>query len=139
VAQSEAELEKIIEAHEARNNALRQIFIDRRVDLTEPRLIECHFWASNEKESAGLAQDLTRLGFAVTGLQAVKSSNDPDLWYIESAIQQSIDLMMRREFTGELVRRAARHSGKYDGWGTALFYERCSSVIEGFWRWRSSH
>jgi regulator of RNase E activity RraB len=139
VAPSEAEFEKIIEAHEARNNALLQIFVDRRVDLTELRLIECHFWASNEKESTGLAHDLTRLGFAVTALQEVKFSNDPDLWYIEFAIQQSIELMMRREFTDELAHAAARHSGKFDGWGTTLSYERCSSVIEGFWRWRSSH
>jgi regulator of ribonuclease activity B len=122
VAPSEAELEKIIDAHDARNAALRQIFVDKNVDLAEPRLIECHFWVPNEKESSGLAEDLTRLGFTVTALQPSKSSSDPDLWYIESAIQQSIELMMKREFTGEIARAAARHSGKYDGWGTALSY-----------------
>ena len=120
MAPSEAELEKIIDAHDARNSALRQIFVEKHVDLTEPRLIECHFWARNEKDSAALAQDLTRLGFTVTALGPANSSNNPDLWNIETAIQQSIELMIRREFTGELARAAARHSGKFDGWGTAL-------------------
>ena len=120
MAPSEAELEKIIYAHDARNNALRQIFVDKHVDLTEPRLIECHFWVPNEKESAALAQDLTGLGFTVTALRPAATSNDPDLWYVESAIQQSIELMMKRELTGEIARAAARHSGRYDGWGTLL-------------------
>ncbi len=120
MAPSETELEQIIDAHDARNIALRQIFVDKHIDLTKPRLIECHFWAQNEKDSAGLAQDLTRLGFTVTALRPANSPNDPDLWNIETAIQQSIELMMRREFTGELARAAARYSGKYDGWGTLL-------------------
>ena len=117
---SESELEKVIEGHESRNAALRQTLVQRGVDFREPRTIECHFWTWSEKDAADLAQDLLRLGFKILVQRSAASSNDPSLWNVEAAIEQSIDLTMRREFTDELARAAANHYGRYDGWGTRL-------------------
>ena len=117
---SETGIEAIIQGHESRNAALRQTLIDKGVDLGEPRIIECHFWAWSKENTATLTEDLIRRGFKILVQKPAGSSKDPDLWNIEAAIKQSIELTLRREFTDELVRAAASHSGKYDGWGTRL-------------------
>jgi Regulator of ribonuclease activity B len=116
----ETELQAIIRGHESRNDALRQTLVDKEVDLGEHRTIECHFWSWSEGNAASLAQDLANKGFEILAQRSARSSRDPELWNVEAAIKQSIELTLRREFTDELVRTAAAHFGKYDGWGTQL-------------------
>jgi regulator of RNase E activity RraB len=120
VQNSEADIEEIIEGHESRNEALRQTLVAKGIDLGEPRVIECHFWAWSEENAASLAEDVVRQGFQILVRRPADSVKDPKLWNVEAAIKQSIELTLRREFTDELVRTAARHLGKYDGWGTSL-------------------
>jgi regulator of ribonuclease activity B len=117
---SETQIEEAISGHEARNTALRRVFSEKGADFSEPRLIECHFWAWSKADAAGLAEGLTILGFRILALRPAASPNDPCLWNIEAEIKPSIELALRREFTDELVRVAAAHSGRYDGWGTHL-------------------
>lgn len=83
-------------------------------------MIECHFWAWSEENAASLATDLIRRGFDILTQRSAGSTEDPALWNIEAVIKQSITLTLRREFTDELVRIAASHFGRYDGWGTSL-------------------
>lgn len=117
---SEAEIEAIIEGHEARNAALSQLLIERGVNLREARKIECHFWSWTEINAANLAEDLARKGFQILVRARTRSANDPHLWNVEAAITQPVDLTVGREFTTELVRIAASHFGRYDGWGTRI-------------------
>jgi Regulator of ribonuclease activity B len=115
---SEIQIEEAISGHEARNTGLRRVFIAKGVDFGEPRLIECHFWTWRKEDAVGLAEALTTRGFRILAQRPAASSNDPFLWNVEAGIEQSIELTLRREFTDELVRVAAVHSGRYDGWGT---------------------
>lgn len=117
---SEDELATIIREHESRNEALRQTLVGKGLDFAEPRAIECHFWAWSQADATGLAQALTVRGFQILAQRSAASTRDPSLWNIEVSIRQSIDLTLRREFTDELVRIAAAHSGRYDGWGTSI-------------------
>ena len=120
MAISEAQLEAIIKGHESRNEALRQTLIGKGADLSESRMIECHFWAWSSDDAARLAQALTALGFRILVQRSAASPKDPSLWNVEAGIHQSIDLTVRREFTDELVRVAASSSARYDGWGTSI-------------------
>jgi hypothetical protein len=117
---SEAEIETIIQAHKSRNEALRQTFISKGVDLGEPRMIECHFWAWSGDDAAGLAEALTMRGFRILVQRPAASPKDPSLWNVEAGVHQSVELTMRIEFTDELVRIAVSHSARYDGWGTSI-------------------
>jgi regulator of ribonuclease activity B len=117
---SETQIEEAISGHEARNTALRRVFIEKGADFGEPRLIECHFWAWSKEDAADLAERLTIRGFRILAQRPAATPNDPRLWNVEAEIHQSIELTLRREFTDELVRVAAAHSGRYDGWGTRL-------------------
>lgn len=120
VQNSEADIDEIIEGHEIRNETLRKTLLAKGIDLGEPRVIECHFWVWSEENAASLGEDLIRQGFEILVGGRADSVKDPKLWNVEAAIKQSIELTLRREFTDELVRTAARHLGKYDGWGTSL-------------------
>ena len=117
---SQSEIETIIKGHEARNEALRQILVNRGIDLREPRQIECHFWAWSDEDATSLADALVRRGFEILARRSAGSAQDPNLWNVEAAIRQSAELTLRREFTDELVRAAATHAARYDGWGTRL-------------------
>ena len=117
---SEAEIETIILGHESRNEQLRQSLLGRGVDLTAPRQIECHFWAWSGGDAASVADALARRGFEILAQRAAVSARDLNLWNVEAAINQSIEVTLTREFTNELVRLAAARSAKYDGWGTRL-------------------
>ena len=117
---SETQIEEAISGHEARNTGLRRVFIEKGVDFGEPRLIECHFWTWSKEDAAGLVGALSTRGFRILAQRPAASSNDPCLWNVEAAIEQSIELTLRREFTDELVRAAAAHSGRYDGWGARV-------------------
>ncbi len=117
---SECQIEEAISDHDARNAALRGTFIEKLVDLGEARLVECHFWAWSEEDGAGLAKALRDRGFVILSQGPAASSKGDALWNVEAGIKQSIELTLRREFTDELVRVAAMHSGSYDGWGMSI-------------------
>ena len=113
-------IEDIIAGHAARNASLRQTFLEKNVDLREPRIIECHFWLWSEKDAAELSEALKNQGFEILTQRSAARADNPDLWNVEAAIRQSIDLTMRPEFTDELARLADSHAGVYDGWGTSI-------------------
>lgn len=117
---SEAQIQEAISSHELRNAALRRLFIEKKVDLSEERQIECHFWAWSRQDAADLAEELMVRGFSILTQRLVAPPHDPALWNLEANIKQSIELTLRREFTDELVRVAASQSGRYDGWGTLV-------------------
>ena len=113
-------IEETISGHEARNASLRQVFLEKNVDLTEPRKIECHFWTWSRNDAAELAESLKSRGFEILTQRPVAIAGDSSRWNLEAAVRQSIDLTMRREFTDEFVRLADFHNGLYDGWGTCV-------------------
>jgi hypothetical protein len=113
-------IEDIIAGHAARNAALRQTFLEKNVDLREPRIIECNFWLWSEKDAAELSEALKNQGFEILTQRSAARADNPDLWNVEAAIRQSIDLTMRPEFTDELARLADSYAGVYDGWGTSI-------------------
>lgn len=113
-------VEELIASHEARDEKLRNVFLQRKVDLTEPRLIECHFWVWSEGETVRLAEGLKRRGFEILLQRPAGTASDPDRWNLEAAVRQSIALTMRHEFIDELVRLADSNGGVYDGWGTRI-------------------
>ena len=114
------EIEAVKAGHEARNAALRRVFLEKGTDLGETRLIECHFWARTELDAENLARSLKSLGFRILVMSPAASEYDPSRWSIEAGINQTIELTMRPEFTDEVVRLASSHSAEYDGWGTSI-------------------
>jgi hypothetical protein len=113
-------IEEIINDHQQRNAALRQVFLDKKIDLTEPRRIECHFWIWSEKNTTDLETSLKKRGFAILARSPAATPSDSRRWNLEAAVTQSIELTMRREFTDELAKLAASHDALYDGWGTSI-------------------
>jgi regulator of RNase E activity RraB len=112
--------EDAIFAHEARNSALLRVFQEKKVDLREPRKIECHFWTRNGDDAKALAVSLNNRGFKIL-VQGLASRRDDSIrCNVEAEIRQSIDLTMRREFIEDLVRLARAHNSIYDGWGTLV-------------------
>jgi len=113
-------IEEAILGHENRNEALRRLFQERRVDLSEARSIECHFWTSGRDNAAALAAGLSDRGFKILVQAPTAEKMDSDRWNVEAEIRQSIDLTMRREFIEELVRLAGSHNSTFDGLGTLV-------------------
>jgi hypothetical protein len=117
---TERSIEQLIVAHEARDGALRNVFLEKKADLREPRIIECHFWTWSEEDAQQLAAALKCRGFEMLVQRSAGIAGDPNRWNLEASLTQSIDLTMRREFIDELVRLADSHGGLYDGWGTRI-------------------
>jgi len=117
---TEAEVERSISDHEARNAALRRLFVEKALDLKEARLIECNFWAWSESDAMDLAEALTKRGFRILTRRPAAVRDDPLRWNLEAARTQSIERTLDREFTEGLVRLANLHSANYDGWGTTV-------------------
>ena len=113
-------VEELIASHQARDEKLRNVFLQRKVNITEPRVIECHFWIWNEADTLRLAESLKRRGFEILAQRQAGTASDPDRWNLEAAVRQSIALTMRHEFIDELVRLADINGGVYDGWGTRI-------------------
>jgi hypothetical protein len=113
---TESQIEQAISDHDVRNAELRRGFIEKNVDLDEARTVEFHLWTWSKDDAAGLAKALEDRGFLVVLKHPEPSSSDPSLCKIEATIKQSIELTLRHEFSDELVRVAAGHSGRYEGW-----------------------
>lgn len=97
-------IEEIISDHETRNASLREVFVEKNVDLKEPRTIECHFWTWSRNDAAELSESLKSRGFEILTQRPAAIAGDPSRWKLEAAVKQSIDLTMRREFIDELAR-----------------------------------
>jgi hypothetical protein len=110
---------EIIIGHEDRNARLLCVLLEKRVDLAEPRTIECHFWTWSEKDAAALGESLARRGLTVRTQRPAQIPDDPSRWNLEITLTQSIDVTTSREFTTEIAELAASH-GVYDGWGTSI-------------------
>jgi len=117
---TEQGIEEAISGHVARNAALRQMFLEKGIDLGHPRLVECHFWTWSRESADGLGESLKRRGFAILVQRPAALADDPSRWNLEAGVEQSIELTMRCEFTDELVRLADSFQGCYDGWGTSI-------------------
>src|SRR5258708_4588319 len=113
-------IEETILAHEARNAALRRVLEEKRVDPTEARSIQCHFWTWSPVDAAALAADLRDRGFKILVQSPAALKDDPNRWNVESEIQQTINLTTRREFIEELVRLASSRNSTFDGGGTLI-------------------
>ncbi len=113
-------IEEIISNHEARDASLCRVFLEKNIDLTDARIIECHFWTWSREDAAKLGEALKSRGFEILVQRPAAIAGDPDRWNVEAAVRQSINLTMRREFIDELVRLADSHDGLYDGWGTRV-------------------
>src|SRR3954463_2383591 len=117
---NEAEIIKQIQAHQLRNQALLENLKSRGIDLREKRQIDCHFWSWDEMKMRALENELNTRGFRTLRFGLARDRSDPELRNLESAIDQSVDLTVRPEFTDELVRLSAQFSAVYDGWGTSI-------------------
>jgi Regulator of ribonuclease activity B len=113
---TESQIEQAISDRDAKNAELRRTFNEEEVDLDEARIVEFHFRAWSKDDAAGLAKALEDHGFLVLSKSPSVFSSDPSFWNVEATIKQSIDLTLRHEFTDEIVRVAAQHCGRYDGW-----------------------
>jgi S-adenosylhomocysteine hydrolase len=114
------DLQSTIEAHQRRNASLRDLLITKGVDLTEPRIVECHFWSTGEDNARALAKALEIRGFKIRVLRAARTANERYLWNVETAVKQSPEITMRPEFTDDLVKLASAFESRYDGWGTQV-------------------
>ena len=113
-------LQQSVRAHEARNATLTTLFVEKNVDMREPRDIDLHFWVSGEASAAALAESLSHLGFEIPVRRPAPDREHLDLWNVEARVRQSIDLTTRREFITDMVRLADSHGAVFDGWGTLL-------------------
>ena len=113
-------IREAIAGHEARNALLRETLIQKQVDPKESRPIECHFWVGGKDDAMALADALRTRGFRIL-VERKAVTPDPILsWNVEAEVIQSVDVTITRELTDELVRLAAAHKGRYDGWGTRI-------------------
>ena len=117
---NESEIEAILSGHEARNERLRVLLIEKGVNLDEARQIECHFWAWSQEDANALSDALRGRGFQILVKSPAASPDDPLLWNIEAAISQSVKMTVQQEFTEELARLAHSQGAEYDGWGTSV-------------------
>jgi hypothetical protein len=113
-------INEAISGHEGRNAALRTLLIEKKVNLIEPRVIECHFWTWSEEDTIHLGSALESRGFTVLLRRQAAKRDDQDLWNLEVAVTQSVEVTTSPEFTEDLVRVADSHHGRYDGWGTSI-------------------
>ena len=106
--------------HKQRNMELLKAFIEKKVNLDEPRSIDLHFWAWGQPNSVQLAHELYQKGLLILNLSPAYIDSDPERWNIEAGTKLSIAKVVDEVFTGELVDLAARFDANYDGWGTSV-------------------
>ena len=102
--------------HRERNVHLAALIREKGARLDEPRVIECHFWASSQNAAEQLAKALQAKGFVK--LQVTQSEGN--LWNVEMATTQSVNDIVSEGFTVDMVETAATFDGSFDGWGTSI-------------------
>ncbi len=113
----ESTIEELIQGHVARNRELKNLLPEKGVDLVETRIVELHFWASDEKAANDLALALDLIGYPAA---KPSRSNDSDLWNVESQVEASPLAATDPFFVERLVRLAAEHEAEFDGWGISI-------------------
>jgi len=114
---SESDIARSIEGHEARNRALLARLRELGAPLGEPRVIDCHFWASNREAAVILVEKLLDKGFT----ELATTPADPDEpWSVEGKLHEAPEFVASRMVTEELVRLAVTCGAEYDGWGTSV-------------------
>ena len=103
-------------AHEKRNAELAALIREKGASLDEPRVIECHFWASSQNSADQIAMALQAKGF----IKLRVNPTEQNRWNVEMAITQSVNRTVSVGFTADLVETAAAFDGSFDGWGTSL-------------------
>jgi hypothetical protein len=89
---SESQIEDELSGHEARNAALRQVFVETGVDFSQARPVECHFWTWSKEDATSLAEALVRIGFVILEQNSAASLADPLLWNVEAGINNPSNL-----------------------------------------------
>ena len=117
---TEAEIQKSMAGHDARNIELLKHLQEEGVALGVPRPVEHHFFASNQRNAALLAKELYERGYLILVLSPPVAEDDSGSWNLEAGIQRTPDEAASHDVTEELVRLAAKYDTHYDGWGTLL-------------------
>ena len=116
----ELRIQKTIAGHNARNASLKQLLIERNVDICSPRPIDFHFYVASQTDADRLVNALRLRGLTILVNRRAARPN-PDLpWNVEAQVAQSVELTIQPEFTEDLVRLAESYNGTYDGWGTLI-------------------
>ena len=109
----EAEIERCIFSHDARNLQLRRKLAERSVDLRDECRSVCHFLAPNQKQGKLLEQELHARGFLEVDITPAGKTGG---WCVDAQIRMSMEQASSHEFTEEMVRSAAALFCIYDGW-----------------------
>ena len=117
---TEDQILESIAGHRQRNIQLRQALSDKKVNLSEQRPTDVHFYAWSQSDAAVLARELFKKGFLVKVLSPSPEPGDEELWNIEAGAQVVPEEILGDEFTEGMVRLAARFDSVYDGWGTSV-------------------
>lgn len=115
---SNSELTAVVEEHAARNELLVAELHSRGVDSKTPRSVELHFWAPDQRSAALLGKALYDRGYLLLSLNRASEASAGLTWNVEAGITLSVERIVDRELTRELVELAANYSCQYDGWGT---------------------
>ena len=105
-------------AHDARNVALLTALAKKGVDLQTMRPIDLFFHAVSESEAYQLGRALKVVEIEVvrTGPPSATDSE----WRLEARANLTPQEVAAGEYTRSLVRLAAAHNARYDGWGTEV-------------------
>ncbi len=117
---TEMEIQKSINANDARNTELLDAIRREGVSLDQPRSVDVHFWAPDQRRAALLARELYAGGFLVLVLAPCERTDGTQCWNVEAGVNRSPNEAAARATTEELVRLSARFESTYDGWGTRL-------------------
>ena len=109
-------LAESLAGHLKRNQELADLIRKKGASLDEPRLIECHFWASSRLSADQMATALEARGFQ----RLIVSDTGRNLWNVEMTVIESVNRVVGGEFTSGLIEVAAMFDGKFDGWGTSI-------------------
>lgn len=113
----EPEIAEAVASHAARSEHVLRRLEELGASLDEPCYVDCFFEAATEGDADALVARLQRGGFemaerapaALDGTSAV-----------HGIVMTTPRQMGNDRFTEMLVRIAARHRARYDGWGTAV-------------------
>jgi Regulator of ribonuclease activity B len=117
---NEQQIREALAGHDARNASLKNLLLDKKVDIHGVRPIDFHFWVASSLDAEALADALRSQGFTILVQRRAATPDVALPWNVEAQAAQSVELTARRDFTEGLVRLAVEHNGRYDGWGTLL-------------------
>ncbi len=120
VDSTEDQIQESLAKHRQRNAGLKQVLLDKGVNLTEQRPTDVHFWAWSQRDAAVLARELFKKGFLVKLLSPSPAPGDEGRWGIEAGALIVPEQILGDEFTEGMVRLAAQCDAVYDGWGTEV-------------------